>query len=443
MQPGDEPEAPGVVSTGDAFPKDGHAGSERGRVHAVAEAGRAVLDAVAARQTEVARQVGIHVLSDSAPKSWTGDDGHLAGEAADALNRVLAITLAATRDARALKPGERVVLGMIGERAARTEEVLDAVLAAWKVAGEAFWSEVAGTAKVSGRHAPMVLNDVMADLALRMFRVMEDVRHAITAGYKGFGDESARTRLEVFRAVLAASYTDEEEITRRAALFGYDLRVAHGIVYLIRTPVVVSGEADMAAGFPSALRLPFEEPVPHTAFLIAANRTAWAEAVVPLVERIAARHHLVVVLAGPVERTATLAAVSERARRVLPTAARMKGPYVLLSHQLQVIHLLASTSIKARREFLRMVEPIFKQGPETELYTRHRPPVRVDRVSRLLTAYALTGGNVDEVAATVGLHSNSVRYHLTRIKERLGLDWVDDRDRLILLIAGLLIPLTE
>ncbi len=444
MRPSDDGVVLDVASSTDALPAVEDIRAEtRGR-RAVGDAARTVLDGVEALATEIARRVGEDALSSRPPKSWTGEDGgDLTGDAVDAVSRVVSITLAATRDARALKPGERVVLGMIGEHAARSEEPLEAVLAAWKVVGEGLWSEVAGAAKVNGRYAPLVLNDVLADLALRMFRVMEDVRHAIAAGYKGFGDESARTRMEVFRAVLAAAYADEEEITRRAGLFGYDLRVMHGVVYVIRTPVSAVGETDVAAALPSALRLPFDDPIPHTAFLIAADRKAWSDSVVPLVERIAERHGLVAVLAGPVERTATLAAVSERARRVLPTAARMKGPYVLLSHQLQVVHLLASTTSKARREFLRMVEPIFKQAPETELYTRHRPPVQVDRVSRILTAYALTGGNIDEVASTVGLHPNSIRYHLTRIKERLGFSWADDRDKLILLIAGLLIPLSD
>ena len=302
----------------------------------------------------------------------------------------------------------------LGRGEARSGRTMDALLAAYRVGARTAWQEWAGAAVAVGMRA-----DTVARFAELVFAFIDELSAASAAGHtdelarSGRAREQDRERLAL--ALLSGAPADE--VTARAAradwavprvltavlLPSSQVRGALGVLDP-RTLVVAADAGDLGGPEDTAVLL-----VPD------AERTRPA-----LLRALADRRAVV----GPARPAAEVGASLRRALRA--RALVPDGPVDTEEHLLALVVGADPDALADLRA--RALAPL----------AGLRPGV-ADRLAETLRAWLLLQGRREEVAASLHVHPQTVRYRMTQVRDLLG-DRLSDPDAVAELLVALAVP---
>lgn len=307
--------------------------------------------------------------------------------------------------------GENEVYVQLGRAEARSGRGIDALLAAYRVGARVAWRRFAEIGTRAG-----VAPSVLYDLAESIFAYIDELSAESIEGYALEQADSLGERQQRRQRLLTLLLADapEPSLVRAAAeQCGWRLPETIAVVLTDARAVAVSGRLGERA-----LVAQHEE---FTCAIVADPSAPGARA--ELVRALATASAVV----GPEVGVLAAARSYEGARRLLPLVRSgalggAGGPLFADEHPLA---LLLAADRDALARVTRRAFRAFAGLPE-----RSR-----ERLERTLAAWLAERGRIDRVAKRLGVHPQTVRYRLSRLRELLGPELEDPQARLELELA--------
>ncbi len=306
--------------------------------------------------------------------------------------------------------GENEVYVQLGRAEARSGRGIDALLAAYRVGARVAWRRFAEIGTRAG-----VAPSVLYDLAESIFAYIDELSAESIEGYALEQADSLGERQQRRQRLLTLLLADapEPSLVRAAAeQCGWRLPETIAVVLADERAVAVSGRLGERA-----LVAQHEE---FTCAIVADPSAPGARA--ELVRGLATANAVV----GPEVGVLAAARSYEGARRLLPLvrsgALGGGGPLFADEHPLA---LLLAADRDALARLTRRAFRAFAGLPE-----RSR-----ERLERTLAAWLAERGRIDRVAQRLGVHPQTVRYRLARLRELFGQQLDDPQARLELELA--------
>ena len=277
---------------------------------------------------------------------------------------------------------------------------LDALQSAYRVGARVAWREISDAAAAAGASARAQRN-----LAEAMFAYIDRIAGESVEGYaeaqlRDAGDLDRR-RSELAEMLLAGVAGDDAELARIAETARWPLPRTVACL-------AVSGErADRARRLLSGETLGVR--VGETVGIVVPHPVALEREAERLAERLELR-----VAVGPVVALAETQASMRLARRALALAAP-GGPPVLAEQRLAEIALRGAPEIAALRR--RLLAPLEGQTAASR-----------ERLEATLLQWLRHRGAQGAIAAELGVHPQTVRYRMARLRDLMG-DALDDPEQ--------------
>lgn len=383
-------------------------------------------------------QVIVDTLRREIPEYGPGGDVAASRDLEDSARRVVTMVLRQWRERRRLSPGDRVAMGMIGARRAEQGVSMEGLVAGVRIARSIGWTHAVEVSRRVDAGAEGVR--AVGDMATLLFDVIDDICDAMAAGWIRVQDTRVkardRTRSQVFDDLLSGAFDDDEEIMTRARTFGFDLRRPHGLVLVTNAradqdrAVIRSAVASLLATVGNAAEVALTaDMTPHVALVVPTSTMSWDE-VVTATQRMARTHRVTAVMSPPVAGARGIHAAYRRAREMMPLAVTVfRRPHVVQADELVVYQILRGSRAEDREEFLlRTLGPVL-----------HLPEVQRGSLLETLDALHEGNGHTETAAATLGVHTNTVRYRIGRIHHLTGLRYDHPPDRFKLEVATILL----
>jgi hypothetical protein len=212
----------------------------------------------------------------------------------------------------------------------------------------------------------------------------------------------------------------------------HEVRVPHGVLLLFGPDTDAAALARRVAGLvPRAAAVPGAAPPRHAAVVVPSPTPAsWRHAVQVARQEAAARTGLLLarppVLGLRALRAAYFRAVADAG---LAVALDVAGPLVS-ARELLVPRMLAGLDLEGQTTLLEPLQPVLGlPGPQRRIYVR------------TLDALRRHGGTQASAAASLHIHTNTLRYRLDRIEDLTGLHLDIPGERMLLDLAALLVLL--
>lgn len=353
-----------------------------------------------------------------------------------AVARAVGVTLDLWRVQRSTTQGERVVLGVIGRGCAEQEVPAAAISTALATARTALWTF---TSSLADDILGPASAGALAILARRLFDVAPMVESGILDGHRDqtrgyLALERARTRAHVFTKLVLSDFDSEQEMQREAGRFGIDLRVSHGLLYITAPIAAPDGLHRVSAAderlqelIPGASSVAFTDPVDHTVLIIPADEYTWTLDVRPIVDQQATRYGIIAVPVGPRVGAVAIAHSARQARAYIETCARViPTPQRIDLEALAVLHMLSSVPAPDRRQFVQLTigRLLGERDPSRRL--------------AVLRAWGRSFGNTQDAAERLRVHANTIRYHMTILRDQYGFNSRRGGDARLLIAAMVL-----
>lgn len=299
----------------------------------------------------------------------------------------------------------------VGRDHCRRDLPMRALLSAYRIGGQVGWRRISAVAVRCGLPA-----DALGALAEAVFRLVDELSAATTAGYVEEQAESAIAREQVRDALVERLLSDRSSsasVEQAARAAGWPLP-AEAAVVLLRT-----GEP----GRELLGRLP-------PGCLVVRHMTL-PGVVVPDPDAPGRRRRLVAALQGTtavVGPTVSLAELPEGARLTEVASQTLEQRPPTQAPVFVVEHLDALIVHRDRRLLEALQEHCLK--PLTDAV-----PASRDALRETLRSWLVQMGNRRAVAEELGVHPQTVRYRLGRLQELFGPSLDDPRVRLQLLLA--------
>lgn len=300
----------------------------------------------------------------------------------------------------------------VGRDAWRRDQPVRTLLSAYQLGGRVGWRRIAALAVDAGLPA-----DALAALAEAVFRLVDQLGAATTAGYVEEQAQSVVAREQVRDELAERLLSDRSgsaSVEQAARLAGWSLPAEAAIIFL--HPDDEPGRAILARMAPVVL------PLRHTPL---------PGAIVPDPAAPGQRQRLVGALRGTtalIGPTVALADLPESARDTEAAAATLdsrtpeNSPVFVTEHLDAIIVHRDRRLLSALREDT--LRPLAQAAPSSR-----------DALCRTLRSWLVQMGNRQAMAEELGVHPQTVRYRMGRLRELFGPALDDPAVRMRLLLA--------
>lgn len=318
---------------------------------------------------------------------------------------------------------ELTLLRAIGAARAGQGLSLDGVLSGLRLAVWLGWNEIlAEVRKLPLADATIA---VLGTLAMRLFGFADQAAAAMAAGHLENRGRSRRgqERAELVEQLLDGAFESDDEMVRRAAGFGHDLTLAHGLLLLTggERPALRSAGLALRRAIPGSIAAGHRGGhAGHVPVLVpCVDADGWAGAV-EAATVVVAECAVTVVAVPPACRPGRIAAAYREAAQSAALAAGVfRRARLVQSEDLLAYRALRCPGEDRRRFIQRTLGELLALPP------RHADPL-LDTMETLFDQ----GGNVEATRRALGVHDKTIRYRIRRIREVTRLCPLRDRGRL-------------
>ena len=319
------------------------------------------------------------------------------------------------------QPAELVRLGRAGERQAELGIPLEVLLSAYRLAARVVWQEVIGEAARVGELEPATVIAVSEQVLEYLDQISGAVGRAYLETRERIVRQRDRDRDRVLQRLLAGDVADD--LRRLAASLDLDLSPPYRVLACWLAPGLDADSTLAPAWRRAGALLAGDEPGTWIALVRAdADVDRLVRDGVQAATRgrgYVGRDISLRVAAGPVAmRLEDVADAAHHARRALAVGSRL-APGALLhdDREVGIYALLAADAEELRTHVQHVLGPLLDAPPG-------RSSLLLETLEALVTCRGL-----NEVAANLGIHRHTVVYRLQRLRDLLGVDIDDPRQR--------------